>query len=334
MKTKLQLALVASSIVLHISSFGQGALTPPGAPSPTMKSLAQIEPRTPISSLPFTISNSGSYYLTGTVTGVSGTNGITVVANNVTVDLNGFSLLGAVGSLDGINIGGGSHIGCTNITLANGSISGWGRYGIDASVSWNAVLEEILISKNTNSAVNLGILSTVRHCNAFSNGSYGFIGGSALLEGCSANFNASDGYHVSTARVIDCFAQNNSGAGIWAYNGSYVSGCLSAYNFDSGIGLGIDSVAINNSCVGNNTANSSAEAGIYQFYGPGRIEGNHISYSTGVGIRVNAGQTKVVVVRNTTAGNIANAYSIPAGNDVGPWGQAATATSPWANIEN
>ena len=28
--------------------FAQGSLTPPGAPAPTMKTLAQIEPRTPI----------------------------------------------------------------------------------------------------------------------------------------------------------------------------------------------------------------------------------------------------------------------------------------------
>ena len=44
---------------------GQGSLTPPGAPGETMKALAQVEPRTPISSLPYTISESGSYYVTG-----------------------------------------------------------------------------------------------------------------------------------------------------------------------------------------------------------------------------------------------------------------------------
>ena len=41
--------------------FAQGPLAPPGPPGPTMKTLDQIEPRTPISSLPFTISASGSY---------------------------------------------------------------------------------------------------------------------------------------------------------------------------------------------------------------------------------------------------------------------------------
>jgi len=39
-----------------------------------MKTLQHVEPRTPISSLPFRVTNSGSYYLTGnlTNTGVSG----------------------------------------------------------------------------------------------------------------------------------------------------------------------------------------------------------------------------------------------------------------------
>jgi hypothetical protein len=109
---------------------------------------------------------------------------------------------------------------------------------------------------------------------------------------------------------------------------------LCSYNGRSGIGLGVDSVALNNNCVGNNTSASSIEAGILAFFGPGRIEGNHISYSTGFGIMVSASQTGVVVIKNTTAGNTNNILSIPAGNDVGPLGKAATSTSPWANIYN
>lgn len=54
------------------------------------------ERRTPISALPFTISAGGSYYLTGNLTSAGG-DGITVTAGNVTIDLNGFAMLGAVG---------------------------------------------------------------------------------------------------------------------------------------------------------------------------------------------------------------------------------------------
>ena len=79
--------------LLPASIFAQGALTPLGAPSPTMKSLDQIEARTIISALPYTITASGSYYLTGNLTATGSGAGITVSADNVTIDLNGFALI-------------------------------------------------------------------------------------------------------------------------------------------------------------------------------------------------------------------------------------------------
>jgi hypothetical protein len=74
------------------SAFAQGSLAPPGAPAPTMKTLDQIEARTPISAAPFTISQPGSYYLTNNVT-VSSGDAITIAADNVTLDLNGFTIV-------------------------------------------------------------------------------------------------------------------------------------------------------------------------------------------------------------------------------------------------
>src|SRR5438270_7273607 len=105
---KATLALTLS--ILPMSIFAQGSLTPPGAPAPTMKSLDQIEARTPIAGGTSAVTiGSGSYYLTGNLTiSSTSTNGVTVSASNVTIDLNGFTLTGpSSGTGAGIYLTGG-----------------------------------------------------------------------------------------------------------------------------------------------------------------------------------------------------------------------------------
>src|ERR1022692_4447454 len=103
MKTSLIHPLMVAAFCCLTSAFGQGALTPPGAPAPDMKTLAQIEPRTPISYAPFTITNSGSYYLTTNLT-VSSGNAITIATNGVTLDLGGFTIASTTPSAAGAGI--------------------------------------------------------------------------------------------------------------------------------------------------------------------------------------------------------------------------------------
>ena len=83
-----------------------GQLDPPGPPTAgTMKTLTEVEPRMAISSLPFTISAPGSYYIVQSLVGISGANGISITSSRVTLDLMGFTLTGVPGALDGINVG-------------------------------------------------------------------------------------------------------------------------------------------------------------------------------------------------------------------------------------
>src|SRR5208282_3722482 len=108
MKTKSIVQVAATlllSTLIHQPStvFAQGSLTPPGPPGTTMLTLSQIEPRAPISSAPFTISQPGSYYLTTNLT-VTGGNAITIAANNVTLDLNGFTISSTAPSATGYGI--------------------------------------------------------------------------------------------------------------------------------------------------------------------------------------------------------------------------------------
>ena len=109
--------IIVSALIIPFASAGN--LEPTAPPASTMKTLDEIEPRTPISSLPFTINTPGSYYLTGNHTGLSSVNGITIITDIVTVDLNGFTLKGTPGSKSGVWVDGVHQ----NISVKNGDIS-------------------------------------------------------------------------------------------------------------------------------------------------------------------------------------------------------------------
>jgi hypothetical protein len=115
------LSLAGAGLLFASVARGQGGLTPPGVPAPTMKTLAQVEPRTPISSLPvsgpLTIAQPGSYYFTTNLT--AATTGIILAASGVTVDLMGFELVGGIGS--GITTDISTR---TNCAVRNGTLRG------------------------------------------------------------------------------------------------------------------------------------------------------------------------------------------------------------------
>src|SRR4249920_3368749 len=91
MKSKvLSLPCLALFVLAHSALAGN--LEPPGPPAPTMKTIADAEPRIPLhaSDFPLTISSAGSYYLTENVAASSAA--ITVTVDDVTIDLSGYKL--------------------------------------------------------------------------------------------------------------------------------------------------------------------------------------------------------------------------------------------------
>ena len=145
---------IASGVVSPL--LGQGSLTPPGAPAQSMKSLDQVEARTIINAVncagdsgsTFIIHQSGSYYLTGNILGGTGQNGIQVMADHVTIDLNGFTIGGVSGSLTGI-ITGGSHRGTR---IVNGHVSDWPSAGIRL-VGAGSVVSDVTVLNSGNAIV-------------------------------------------------------------------------------------------------------------------------------------------------------------------------------------
>jgi len=243
------LVLVAA---LSGSVIAQGLLVPPGAPAPTMKTLAQLEARTVISGLPCELDTPGSYYLTKSLVGISGTNGITITANSVTIDLNGFSLVGVPGSLAGIAV----PDRVMNIRISNGVIANWGADGIEASQVYNSMFEGLFLYTNTAHGLYGGTGCMVRDCVASGNSTYGFSAqGNAIYDGCIAANNGSDGIHGgSSVSIANCVSQRNGQYGIYVFSCGVIDNC-NCYDNDAdgfyvGDGCILNSVSVNNASNG------------------------------------------------------------------------------------
>jgi hypothetical protein len=285
MKTRIPIIIAAGVCGLVLtapSGFSQGSLTPPGAPAPAMRTLLQIEPRTPISSLPCKITNAGSYYLTTNLTGVSGTNGITIASGNVELDLRGFTLSGVPGSLDGIFVSGAYN----NITVENGMVGGWGTDGVNADNVSGGQFSQLNLADNGADGLDPGRVSQVRDCIASGNTGNGFGGicsnskfegctstgntgqGFSTYEGClllscSANLNGLDGFNLYVHSVVkDCVAHDNGfdGIDLYSYNGCLVVDSVCNNNGSQGIITGDGCTVRGSSASGN--GNNGIAAGL------------------------------------------------------------------------
>jgi hypothetical protein len=274
MKTKL-VAILALTLLSTLNPqlstcFAQGALTPPGPPAPTMLTLNQVEPRTPISSLPFTISSPGSYYLTGNMA-VSSGDAIDITASGVTLDLNGFTLSSTEFTPTGTGILLAS--GITDITILNGHIMGGVFYsggyyighgfanGIYYSVNYSVLPpNNVRVSGvSVSGCAQYGIYFTessetmVESCTAFNIGSYGIYANSVVrstAESCGGTaiyaILASDCFGGSTgsSAALSAVTANNCYGEIYG-NGSSTGDGLDAQNANNCNGFSLYGIGLN-----------------------------------------------------------------------------------------
>jgi hypothetical protein len=234
----------ATALVLFLvqqTSFGQGSLTPPGAPAPTMKTLAQIEARTPISSAPITITNSGSYYLTTNLM-VSSGNAIVIDANNVTLDLNGFTISSTAPLATGMAIMLAGSRNVTNIAILNGFIMS-GVTNNSSGVYSGSGFEYGIYS------YYYGLNVRISHISVVGVRYYGIAGDvNVTVEFCSASTVGQAG--ISATTVSDSTAQNCGVFGVYAQTANNCSGS------SSGTGSGISAMTANN-CNGTSSGTGS-----------------------------------------------------------------------------
>jgi parallel beta-helix repeat protein len=139
---------------------------------------------------PYTIGASGSYRLTGNLTAPAGKDAIDVTASNVTIDLNGFTIFGG-GNFGGINATSG-HVGTT---VENGTVTGF-QDGV--TVRDNSIVKSVHADSNSNAGIAAGLNS--------------------VIEGCTANSNAS-GIQCSSGCMISANTLNNN-----SFEGIFISG--------------------------------------------------------------------------------------------------------------
>ena len=318
-RARLALALVILNS--HGSTcFAQGSLTPPGAPAPIMKTLAQIEPRTLIDSIPFVITNSGSYYLASSlVASAINQNGITILTGDVTVDLNGFALIGIPGSSNGIYA---SAITVSNLVIRNGTIRNWGQDGVagarfnplNSAEVRNSIFEKVLLSNNGHGlrtgsgcivkdcvttanadGIIAGDNSVVSGCTATRNSGLGiFSGSNSTIKECTASGNGTEGITaVYSSTVIACSAYNNGTKGIYGLGRNTIKDCTVVNNLV--LGISVDSQSTIKDCTAVANSGTGIDAGFHSIVSQCTVSQNQAD-----GIRVSG---YCIVLENTCNGN-------------------------------
>ena len=200
-----------------------GPLEPPGPPGPTFKTLGEIEPRTLMRARtdviePLVIDVPGSYYLTEEVVAIEGHPAIRIVASNVTLDLNGFTVSGnqEVPDGEGIRIEG------AYVTVRNGTVRNADSDGINCPNGGPITLIDVNAVHNADAGASCAAMRV-------STG----VGGLKVL-------------------IADVRAVGNGGAGVVLGSGSAASRSMAdsnaiGFNCTQGTGLVTQSIAKFNS---------------------------------------------------------------------------------------
>jgi hypothetical protein len=210
---------------------------------------------------PFKITKPGSYKLTSNLTVPAGVDGIDVLAQDVTLDLNGFSIIGPVvcsgfgpvtcpSASTGIGINGSNTdgtIGPADIKIFNGAVRGMGSHGIFVSGDGSLVEK---ISVQSNAGAGIIVSGSVLESSAIGNGSTGIL--AFIVRDSEAANNVGDGI-ITDGRggvALNDVSSFNGKRGIVAQNAS-VTGSTSTLNKGVGLFAVCPSAILNNTIVAN-----------------------------------------------------------------------------------
>ena len=226
---KPSLVLLAAFVVIGVVSLTvAGPLAPPAGP--VADTVNTAEPRTPIDAqntpgdvdATFVIDEPGSYVLTGNITGMSGSAGVRIEADNVSIDGNGFTitLVDATADDPAIDAGSNGDITLTDLNVVDGHVNMTGpRQAVDNVSVRNTPTQA--------GGIRVGSDSRVTRCRVHDTNSTGISAGEhSLIESCVVDDSFGVGISGGRgARIVDCVVSNCLSQGIRVQEGAIVSGC-------------------------------------------------------------------------------------------------------------
>jgi len=255
----------------------------------------------------FRITQPGSYYLEADVLGESGKNGITIAASTVTIDLNGFALIGVSGSLFGIATQGTRG----QMHVRNGTVRQWGSGGInlfEGGFGRDSRIEDVAAIQNSGIGIGGADYPVIRRCLSSGNGGSGIqTRFRALITECHVSNNSSVGILFgSGSLVVGCFAVQGNGVGIQGGPNGTMVGCKSASNGSHGYNVGGSCIVRDCAAIGN------SGTGIRFVESANTAEGNVCTGNTR-GVEAIGGDN--LIIRNKCSGNTTANWEIAAGNN-------------------
>jgi parallel beta-helix repeat protein len=215
---------------------------------------------------PCTVSEPGSYRLTSNLESTSpNADFIRVVVSDVTIDFNGFAIIGPAtcDAFPCANTGSGVGVyvdaNVSNVTVLNGTIRGAGSSGVeaDASSTTNVRVERLQVDNNGGSGISV------------------FYGGCIVVDS-RVSQNGGGGIsagHSEDNRIVGNTVSGNSYFGVSVYRNSLVQGNVVNGNGADGIRCGVASLVLDNTVI-DNEGYGLVAVGIAASYSGNVITGN------------------------------------------------------------
>ena len=243
---------------------------------------------------PVTIDAPGSYVLTSDLTGATvSETGILITTGEVTIDLNGFTLLGnttctgsgsaiSCSAASGLTLVGIDAVGQSNIRIHNGRVIGW---NVNMRVGDAGIIEDVVTRWSFATAIFAGNASTIRNVTAYENRIAGIdVAQSSVIESSIARGNGARGLAAEAESVVRGNTSSENGA-----DGLFCRGCtVLDNNFSDNEEHGLEVVFGSTNLIADNLIRANEGGGV-TVNTTAFLQNNAVTNNTGFAIEYTGG---------------------------------------------